>query len=226
MTPSSISLPVRVRDLLPPSKSVWTLGLLHLVGLLGFLAQPSLFRGLVPLHLVACAALWAANKKQWDTVWATWCLSAGALGYLAEVLGVKTGLLFGQYAYGQTLGVALFDVPLVMALNWALLLALVAEIGVLVGEAGKLGAAARAGLGAALLVLLDLVMEPFATSQGLWTWEDTSVPLQNYVGWGVVSFVLLLPYHLLERRDVNPASVWLYLLQFAFFAGLLPWTGG
>jgi putative membrane protein len=35
-----------------------------------------------------------------------------------EVVGVKTGLIFGEYKYGSTLGIKLFEVPLIIGFNW------------------------------------------------------------------------------------------------------------
>ena len=40
------------------------------------------------------------------------------LGFVVEVVGVQTGLIFGSYSYGATLGVKLFDTPLLIGLNW------------------------------------------------------------------------------------------------------------
>ena len=43
------------------------------------------------------------------------------IGFFIEVIGVKTGLLFGVYHYGDSLGLKWLNVPLVMGINWILL---------------------------------------------------------------------------------------------------------
>jgi putative membrane protein len=61
-------------------------------------------------------------------------------------------------------------------------------------------------------------LEPFAIAHDLWRWQNEQVPIQNYVGWAVVSFLLLLPFHALNLRPRNPVSGWLFVLLNAFFA--------
>jgi len=48
------------------------------------------------------------------------------IGYTAEFLGVNYQILFGDYSYGRSLGVKLFDVSLIIGCNW-LLLALISQ---------------------------------------------------------------------------------------------------
>ena len=43
-------------------------------------------------------------------------------GFFIEVMGVHTGVIFGKYWYGQTLGTKVLDVPLVIGANWLLLI--------------------------------------------------------------------------------------------------------
>src|SRR5689334_18557252 len=46
---------------------------------------------------------------------------AAGIGFAAEVIGVHTGVPFGDYRYGSTLGARLFGVPIVVALAWMML---------------------------------------------------------------------------------------------------------
>ncbi len=47
-------------------------------------------------------------------------LVAGGLGLAAETVGVHTGFPFGTYAYADTLGAQLADVPLLVPLAWTM----------------------------------------------------------------------------------------------------------
>jgi len=40
------------------------------------------------------------------------------VGYLVEVIGVNTGILFGHYGYSLQMGPALLGTPLVMGISW------------------------------------------------------------------------------------------------------------
>ena len=41
---------------------------------------------------------------------------------LTEAIGVNTGLLFGTYEYGANLGFKIFGVPLIIGVNWTVLI--------------------------------------------------------------------------------------------------------
>ena len=51
-----------------------------------------------------------------------WFLIGFLITFSVEVAGVKTGMLFGSYAYIENLGIKIFDVPLLIGLNWMMLL--------------------------------------------------------------------------------------------------------
>ena len=93
--------------------------LLHVVGALGTLIPltRTLVVSLTPLNLLMSSVLLIlAEDNQKKAVFFLICCFV--IGFSAEVLGVKTGILFGDYQYGETLGVKLWEVPLVIGLNW------------------------------------------------------------------------------------------------------------
>jgi len=105
--------------------------------------------------------------------------------YAIEVVGIATGLPYGDFAYGIALGPMVAGVPAALpvfffplALNAYLLVVLLAPD---VGRTARLGAA----LGA--VVVVDLVLDPAAVALGFWAYADGGayygVPLSNYAGW-------------------------------------------
>ena len=46
------------------------------------------------------------------------------LGLIVEIIGVNYSFFFGEYQYGNNLGVKFFGVPLVIGFNWVLLIIL------------------------------------------------------------------------------------------------------
>lgn len=114
-------------------------------------------------------------------------VTAASVGFFAELIGVQTGILFGDYIYGSVLGLKIFDVPIMVGVMWALVMMVVWS---LIPEKWRLYKIPVAGL---LAVLYDLVLEHFATRFDLWTW-DGSIPLSNYVGWFVVSSLIAAVY--------------------------------
>ena len=72
-------------------------------------------------------------------------------------------------------------------------------------------------IGSSILVIFDYVLEPVAIKYDYWTWHHANVPLQNYVGWFVVSFLLLLLFNFLNFTKNNKLAQTLFIIQFVFF---------
>jgi putative membrane protein len=76
-------------------------------------------------------------------------------------------------------------------------------------------------LGAAVLVLIDIPMEPVAIKTGMWHWFGMPVPLQNYIAWYVVAAAILyILDRLLPENSTNQLAGLLLGLQFLFFVTL------
>ncbi|HXV91766.1 MAG TPA: carotenoid biosynthesis protein [Pseudonocardia sp.] len=141
---------------------------------------------------------------------------AGGGGLLAEAVGLRTGLPFGEYAYTGTLGPEVLGVPVVVPLAWTMM----AWPALVVGRTLVRGAAV-AVVGALALAAWDVFLDPQMVDAGHWTWADPEpalplvpgIPLTNYAGWVLVSLAIvgllhrLLPAH---RGPSGPAAA-LYL---------------
>ena len=104
-----------------------------------------------------------------------------------ELIGVHTGVPYGAFQYERALGPMLLDsVPLFLPLFYlpillnSYLLALL-----LLGRESGLTERYLATL--AIVITMDLVLDPGAVALGFWSWFDGGiyydVPVQNYVGW-------------------------------------------
>ena len=153
------------------------------------------------------------------------------VGFLSEVVGVNTGLLFGEYHYSKILGIQLFQVPILIAVNWFIII-YCSGIGthVLLNKvinrvekdynepSLKLKAMSVIFDGASLAVLFDWLMEPVAIKLGFWTWGgDGSVPFYNYFCWLLISILLLTVFNFFNFRKENKFAVNLLLTQALFF---------
>ena len=61
---------------------------------------------------------------------------------------------------------------------------------------------------------------PVAIHLGFWNWEQVTVPVQNYIAWGLVSAVFFTLFFLLPVRRENPLARYVLAAQVLFFAGL------
>jgi putative membrane protein len=143
-----------------------------------------------------------------------------ALAYLftlaVEIIGVKTGLIFGAYNYGPVLGWQLLDVPLVIGLNWVIVvLGAIALSSKYCTKAWQL-----IPLAAIITVGFDFIMEPVAIKFDYWQWVGGTIPLQNYLAWFVLSFIAGLLFSRLKLTVTNNIVIHLLVAQTIFFAVL------
>lgn len=135
------------------------------------------------------------------------------IGFLSEVIGVNTGLLFGAYQYGGNLGFKIAGVPLLIGINWAVLVVTTAEI----SKNTRAPIGLKAALAAGLMVLLDFFIEPLAPGLDFWTWTYGHPPLFNYITWFIVALGLIW-FYLKANIKGNKLVAWhIYLSQLFFF---------
>ena len=108
------------------------------------------------------------------------------IGFFVEVLGVYSGLLFGEYHYGKTLGFQFLGVPLIIGVNWVLLV--VSSFAV--SSYFVSNSIITVVLSSVIMVLLDLMIEPVAIRLDFWHWQAEVIPLQNYLMWFLVALLM------------------------------------
>ncbi|MCI5057182.1 MAG: carotenoid biosynthesis protein [Flavobacteriales bacterium] len=134
-------------------------------------------------------------------------------GFIIEVVGVKTGWPFGYYNYGDTLGFKMFEVPLVMGLNWFLVLFGSNAIARKVTSSLIL----RLLLTALLATAMDFLIEPVAIDYNMWSWETEVIPLKNYMAWFFTAFTFSIVFELLAKKEERRYGVALYIFMLVFF---------
>ena len=146
--------------------SVGLIWLFHFSGLLGILfIDRELFLETTPINLFITFLLLFVNLPEINRGVAIAASVAFVVGMGVELLGVNYGLIFGQYVYGNNLGVKLGGVPLLIGANWVMLTFITGAVGAVFFTRSAFWAA---GLGALLMVLLDLVIEPVAPKFDYW----------------------------------------------------------
>lgn len=190
--------------------------LFYTVGVAG-LSLPfsrELFQQLIPLALLlSFGTLIAFYPSLHRPKTLLFFLFVGMTGFLVEMAGVQTGKIFGVYTYGAGLGWKIHGTPLMIGVNWLMLTLFFAD---LIHRSGIRGGWAPP-LAAAGMVAYDLVLEQAAPLIDMWSWQDASVPLRNYLAW----FLLALFFQILLKRlripVRHPLSLTLLLCQFFFF---------
>ncbi len=190
--------------------------LFHAVGLIGFLLPgiDTLFLSIVPWHLLLMAAAIICSHDKPDAPFLLFTAIVFLLGFCAEFIGVHTGWLFGSYSYGETLGFKLLQVPVTIGINWLLL---VYSTGILMQRSRIKNAYTRILFGAAILVVLDVLIEPVAIHFDYWHWTFKKIPLTNYACWFLLSAVMLFIFERFKFKHQSKAAPALIISQFVFF---------
>ena len=195
--------------------SLAVLLILHLVGIVGLLSPyQELFLRATGINLLLTAFFLFLHHKDWNRNFRIFSLLCLVVCFTLEVIGVATGDIFGEYFYGNPLGIKLLGVPLIIGVNWVMLIYVVGII------ANKISGSTlvKSLSGAALLLLFDFVMEPIAMHYNFWIWEDGMIPTVNYLAWFTISFIFLLIFYKSKFQKKNPLAIPVYLIQFAFFS--------
>lgn len=200
---------------------------MHFFGLLfmQFGATKDFFLALTPLNLILSGFFLFYHHQQKNNYFWLAIFFFFVSGFGIEVLGVQTGLIFGNYWYGKSLGLKLWEVPILIGLNWAVLVVATAtsteklfalQPTILPTQIRKF---LKAGTGAAQMTLLDMLIEPIAMHLDFWQWQNNIIPLQNYIAWFLVAFVLHLVYQQTNIDKNNSLAVYLLAAQALFFGG-------
>ncbi|ROZ89085.1 carotenoid biosynthesis protein [Gordonia sp. OPL2] len=143
---------------------------------------------------------------------------AGGGGLLAESVGVHTGFPFGSYDYTGTLGVELLDVPVVVPFAWIMMAWPALAVARRLTGPGRRWATAV--VGACALTAWDVFLDPQMVDQGYWRWHHPDpalpgvdgIPLTNFAGWLLVSFVMIAMLdRLIGHRPVDALPIAVYL---------------
>lgn len=194
---------------------------MYLAGIIGlsFSSTQTFFQFLTPFHLLSSFVFLILTQENRNTAFWKFVILAVSVGYLIEVLGVKTQMIFGAYEYQSTLGFKILDVPPMIGINWFLM---VFCVGILIEKISekKSNIFLKTALGAIVLTVFDYIAEPVAISQNMWTWTYSTPPLQNYIAWFIVAFVLLFAFLTLKFTKNNPLAIALFIFQIIFFGVL------
>lgn len=197
--------------------------LFHAVGLSGFLLPQwqDLFIALVPFHLLLMFVLLLISHGQSNTKFLWFLLLMYLAGFGIEYFGVHTGLIFGSYQYGSTLGFKLAEIPLLIGLNWVLL---IYSAGTTVNYLLVSNRLIKSAIGASVLMLLDMLIEPVAIRFDYWSWANQEIPVKNYISWWLFSFAGCWFFNQMIAKRSNIVGPILLLAQLLFFIALNIWA--
>lgn len=192
--------------------SVLILIIIHVVGVFLFLYYPEAVE-LSHVTLILTGILLLINESNLKALIFPIVLTVIG-GYIVELIGTKTGYLFGEYAYGNSLGPKLLGVPVVIGLNWLIVVRASLSLVESIFKPNKVIVALFVG---ALCTLLDYLIEPVAIQYDFWSWSSQAIPIFNYVCWFGFSslFAYLFLNHSKRNNKLGIPILFVWILFFA-----------
>jgi putative membrane protein len=199
-----------------PQLLIWFLILFYSVGIALFLIgeTQTLFTLLTSFSLILTFGAVLAFQKNWSWKLGIAFMVVFTLTLVIEIIGVNTGVLFGSYVYGDALGVKVFGTPLLIGLNWLILVYCTAAI----VNYFFTGRSIRIFLGSVMMVGYDVVLEYVAPVMNMWSWDGRYPGLRNFVMWFMIAMVLHILFQVLDLRIDNKPARYLFVIQLLFIA--------
>lgn len=198
-----------------PTHAIIFLAIFHFVGLIGIFVPQTymLFTRLTPLAILL--NLFFLYKFQAEKLgFSQWIIFAiiGISGFLIEVAGTNTGIIFGEYKYLDALGIGILSTPFLIGLNWIFIIYL--SMSIFWKVENKI---IKILLAASIAVIYDLSIEPVAHFMKMWEWNSGLIPFRNFVAWFVVSFLFSWLTQTAKLNFENKIARPVFLIQILFF---------
>lgn len=166
------------------------------------------FTLLITTSIIVLNLLFEKNKKLFF-----WLTIFFILTMLVEIIGVSTKIIFGNYVYGNVLGLKFFDVPIIIGFNWVLII-----LGAIQTSQKIFNNNILILLSSSFLTLIfDIVLEPVAIKLNYWSWNNNIIPFQNFIAWFLISFFSVIVFALLKIEIKNLIILKYFWVQFVFF---------
>jgi len=194
--------------------SIFIIWLFHIAAIIGIsIGYQYWFVSKTPLNLLVQTALlllcFPVNSQK------KWLVFVGCffVGMLVEAIGVQHSFLFGSYYYGENLGMKVLDVPLLIGINWAILVFITAAIAMRLSNHLLI----KIIIGATLMVSLDFVMEGIAPTFDFWYFTNGHPPLRNFITWFLVAVFLHFIFQHFKLSGNFKFALHLFIAQIVFF---------
>ncbi len=196
--------------------ALYFLILIYVSGAIGFPIYPDFFAPFTPFTLLLTVVIFLFYQPYTETKYVYSFLAIALIGFGCEVVGVATGLIFGKYAYGDALGVKLFEVPLIISLNWALMISAGFNVSNYFLKSKWLIIIATS----LITVSIDILIEQIAVRLDFWEFTTGLPTLHNYVGWFIISFLCSLLFYSSLTKGSFRSSIITLILQVLFFSSI------
>lgn len=193
--------------------------ILFFVGIAGHFSEKyfELMLNLTPfiLLLTGIAALVMSGSLK-SGKFLIWFITAFVITVVIEIIGVKTGKIFGEYSYGNVLGYKLYGVPLIIGFNWLFVILGAFSISTLVSR----NTFAVILISSLFATMFDYLLEPVAVKLGYWNWSEATIPFQNYAAWFFITMAAVTGLIFFKIKTSSEVFLHYFIAQTIFFLAL------
>jgi len=198
--------------------SIFFVWLINISGFFGVLSdQKDFFLSTSPFAILISFILLILNYNFRQKGFFTALISIVIIGFLVEFLGVNYDLFFGSYEYGNNLGYKIGGVPIIMSINWLVLIFLT---GSFTEKIIPNSLPLKVIFASLLMVFIDIFLEICAPKLDYWKFNEEIVPMSNYNSWFIISAICLYIYFRSIKDKEYKLSTNMLVIHLAFF-GLL-----
>ena len=140
----------------------------------------------------------------------------GLAGYFIEVAGISTHIVFGNYSYGNALGIKVLNTPILIGINWIML----SYAGSSIVDPFPLSAYLKIIIASLLMLLYDIILELIAADLDMWYWDSDIVPLRNYIAWFGMAMIFQTFIKIMKIKTRNSIALMIVFVQIIFFISL------
>lgn len=199
-------------------KGRYILGVLYFVGLFGILSDYRSF--FLPLSAFQLLVSFLLILFYYKAISVKMLIGFGIIylsTFFIEMYGVHHDWLFGAYEYGENLGWKVIDTPLIIGVNWLMLV--MASCSICVKIIPEKAVWLKVLAAAVMMVGLDYLIEPVANHRAIdfWAWEVSYIPVQNFISWFIVSLVMCSVYFYVGADQRNKTARYVFVYQVIFF---------
>lgn len=191
---------------------IWIFYSIGIVGI-GIPGTREFFTYLIPFaFLVALVVLFIADRSDQRRFF-PFAVALFFTAYIVELIGVNTGIIFGDFSFGRTLGPRIFNTPISIGLIWIILV----YCATIIVSQFTDNSYFISFLATVLMVVFDMVLEGPAGILDMWNWDWAHIPMQNFLAWFVISWIFTGSLQLWRVELKNPVAGTLFAAQFVFF---------
>ncbi len=133
--------------------------------------------------------------------------------YILFLVNYYSAFPFGPIEYNRELGPSLLHIPLTIAILW---LIIIYSAGIITARL-PLAKLYKALVGAFLVLLMNMALEPAAQTMMWWQYASGDGLILNYTATFVISFFLLIFFHLSRFRKKNNLAPLFFIVLLLFF---------